>query len=125
MKEIVRILKEQGMNPVEEGGYLSFSHQNVNFLYLKDERDQNFYSIYVPGILKVDRSNKCQVLEVVNAINNEVKSVKLTLNGEYVWAGMEQRLSSDMELEYVVKFSLEALMWACHLFYDKWNRQKN
>lgn len=125
MKEIVRILKEQGMNPVEEGGYLSFSHQNVNFLYLKDERDQHFYSIYVPGILKVDRSNKCKVLEVVNAINNEVKSVKLTLNGEYVWAGMEQRLSSDMELEYVVKFSLEALMWACHLFYDKWNRQKN
>lgn len=125
MKEIVRILKEQGMNPVEEGGYLSFSHQNVNFLYLKDERDQHFYSIYVPGILKVDHSNKCKVLEVVNAINNEVKSVKLTLNGEYVWAGMEQRLSSDMELEYVVKFSLEALMWACHLFYDKWNRQKN
>lgn len=125
MKEIVRILKEKGMDPVEEGGYLSFSHQNVNFLYLCDERDKNFYSMYVPGLLRVDRSNKCAILEVVNAINNEVKSVKLTLNGEYVWAGMEQRLSSGMELEQVVMFSVEALMWACHLFYEKWNKHKN
>lgn len=125
MEEIVRILREQGMDPVEEGGYLSFSHQEMNFLYLEDERDRNFYSMYVPGLLRVDRYNKCDVLEVVNAINNEVKSVKLTLNGEYVWAGMEQRLSSNMELEHVVKFSLEALMWACHLFYDRWNKYKN
>lgn len=125
MEEIVKILEEQGMNPVNEGGYLSFSHQNINFLYLSDDRDKSFYSMYVPGLLKVDGSNKCAVLEVVNAINNEVKSVKLTLNGEYVWAGLEQKLVSDMNMERVVMFSVDALLWACHLFYEKWNGSRN
>lgn len=113
------------MNPVDEGGYLSFCHQNVNFLYLNDERDRNFYSMYVPGLLKVDERNKCAVLEITNEINNEVKSVKLTLNGEYVWAGLEQKLSPGVELEHVVLFSVDALLLACHLFYEKWNKYKN
>lgn len=125
MEEIIRILQEQGMDPVDEGGYLSFCHQNVNFLYLRDERDRNFYSMYVPGLLKVDKRNKCAVLEITNEINNEVKSVKLTLNGEYVWAGLEQKLSPGVELEHVVLFSVDALLLACHLFYEKWNKYKN
>ena len=108
MEQIVKILEEQGICPIYEEGFLTFSYQNINFLYLEDERDKTFYSLYIPGILKVDHTCKCDVLEVTNAINNELKIVKLILNGEYVWAGMEQRLSSDV------------LVLAYELFHTKW-----
>jgi hypothetical protein len=120
MEQIVKILKEQGICPIYEEGFLTFSYQNINFLYLEDERDKTFYSLYIPGILKVDHTCKCDVLEVTNAINNELKIVKLILNGEYVWAGMEQRLSSETDLKKMIFFSIDVLVLAYELFHTKW-----
>lgn len=120
MKKIIEILKQQGIEPVDEGDFLTFCYRNINFLYMEDERDKEFFSIYIPGIMQVERMEKCEVLEVINEINNQLKSVKLVLNGEYVWAGLEQKLLMDAEMEKMVLFSIDVLILAYHLFCDKW-----
>ena len=70
MKKIIEILKQQGIEPVDEGDFLTFCYRNINFLYMEDERDKEFFSIYIPGIMQVERTEKCEVLEVINEINN-------------------------------------------------------
>lgn len=125
MEQIAKILREQGLNPVDEGGFLTFSYQNINFLYLEDERDGNFYSMYIPGILKVEEAGQCNILEVLNSINNQLKFVKFVLNGEYVWVGMEQKCYSEPNMKEMVTFSIEVLLFAYHSFQEKWGRQKD
>ncbi len=127
MRRIIEILKEQGIEPVDEGDFLTFCYRDVNFLYMEDKRDKEFYSIYIPGIMKVEGVGKCEVLELINEINNQLKSVKLVINGDYVWAGLEQKMMIDAEMEKMVLYSIDVLILAYYLFRDKWcsTRQLN
>lgn len=120
MRKIIEILKQQGIKPINEGDFLTFCYRDINFLYMEDERDKEFFSIYIPGIMKVEQTGKCEALEAINEINNQLKSVKLVLNGEYVWAGLEQKLLMETDIEKMVLFSLDVLILAYHLFRDKW-----
>lgn len=127
MRRIAEILREQGIEPVDEGDFLTFCYRDINFLYMEDERVKEFFSIYIPGIMKVEGGGKCEVLELINEINNQLKSVKLVINGDYVWAGLEQKMMIDAEMEKMVLFSIDVLILAYYLFRDKWcgTRQLN
>lgn len=122
MKRVIQYLDEQGIKHINEGGFLSFRYHEINFLYLKDERDEDFYSMYVPGIWKVDNASKFRVLEVINGINNQLKIVKMVVNGDYVWAGIEQNFIAGADWDEMMTYSIDILCLAYHLFHDRWSQ---
>ena len=71
-----------------EFGYF-FKFEELSFLYLPDEDDENFLRLAVPNIFDVTEENRSLVMDVVNETNMSVKYSKTCVSNDNVWAFCE------------------------------------
>ena len=112
-KELGFALEDAG-----EFGYF-FKFEELNFLYLPDENDENFLRLAVPNIFDVTADNRSLVMEVINVTNISVKYSKTNVLNENVWAFYECRLIGDDNLEEIIEYGIRLLQVTVGLFYRK------
>lgn len=119
MKTIEKVffaLRKQGIDSVVDRNMLSFSYRKLNGLYLQDEQDENYFSMYLPGIFEIDEQNEQTVLQLINKINGNMRMVKLAVYGRYVWIGVELPVYKETLVEEIVAMTLEILYEAWQQF---------
>lgn len=118
IENVLSVLKEQGITPREDQNMLSFCYKKLNFLYLQDEEDDTYFSMYIPGICEVDSKNKSAVLQAVNQVNGTMRMVKLAVHGSFVWIGVELSVYEASSVINAVRNSLDLLCEASRQFID-------
>lgn len=118
IERVLLVLEKQGINPMIDQNMLSFCFQKLNYLYLQDEEDDTYFSMYIPGVYEVDSWNEQTVLRVVNQVNGTMRIVKLAIHGSFVWIGVELPLYESSSVADVVFMSLDLLYEAWLQFLD-------
>lgn len=118
IENVLSVLKEQGLTPIVDQNMLSFSYKKLNFLYLQDEEDDTYFSMYIPGICEVDSKNESVVLQAVNQVNGTMRMVKLAVHGSFVWIGVELSVYENSSVINAVRNSLDLLCEALRQFID-------
>ena len=59
------------------------------------------------------------VLITINAINNAMKVIKLTVNDDHVWACFEEQLPKDANLADIFPYAVATLFHARRQFFDQ------
>lgn len=109
-EKVLHALTKFGLLPDEEDGQICFFYQMSLYLYVPDDDDENYVSIYIPCIYEVTEENESEVLLVINDCNVDVKAVKLIVaNKANVWAAYEIHVPEDADLEDVVRRGVLAL----------------
>ena len=111
-------LKRQGVVPAMEDFGIMFKYQMTNYLCLIDKEDEEYFNMYVPSIFDVSEENEYEVLKALNTVNNSMKVVKLTINGDSVWIGFEEELPKDADVSDVVQYAIAGLFRARQQFYE-------
>lgn len=111
-------LKRQGVVPTMEDFGIMFKYQMTNYLCLIDKEDEEYFNMYVPSIFEVSEENEHEVLKAINKVNNSIKVVKLTINGDSVWIGFEEELPKDADVADVVPYAITGLFRARQQFYE-------
>ena len=119
INKVMNELQKQGFLFQREEFGLAFKYQMANFLYLEDKEDEDYFSLYVPYIFEVDEENMADVLVTINAINNALKVIKLTVNDGHVWACFEEQLPKEANLEDIVPYAVATLFHARRQFFDQ------
>lgn len=112
--------KELGF-ALEDAGELGyfFKFEELNFLYLPDEDDENFLRLAVPNIFDVTADNRSLVMDVVNETNMSVKYSKTCVSNDNVWSFYEHRLFGEDNLEDIIEHGIRLLQVTVGLFYRK------
>jgi len=103
-KSVMQIYKNyltsQGIPFREESFGLAFKYQGGNFIIADNNSDKQYFQLLMPGIYDVPPMEKGKVLEVINAINQELKCVKATLvGGTSVWLATEIFIDNTPDIE--------------------------
>ena len=116
---VMEVLQKQGFLPQREDFGIMFKYQMTNFLYLFDENDETYFSMYVPYIFEVDDENIDDVLKAINIINNEMKVIKLVVNANNVWCCFEEKLTENTDIEEIVSFAVVSLSQSQIKFFER------
>lgn len=116
---VMEVLQKQGFLPQREDFGIMFKYQITNFLYLFDENDETYFSMYVPYIFEVDDENIDDVLKAINIINNEMKVLKLVVNENNVWCCFEEKLTENTDIEEIVSFAVVSLSQSQIKFFER------
>lgn len=116
---VMEVLQKQGFLPQREDFGIMFKYQMTNFLYLFDENDETYFSMYVPYIFEVDDENIDDVLKAINIINNEMKVLKLVVNANNVWCCFEEKLTENTDIEEIVSFAVVSLSQSQIKFFER------
>lgn len=116
---VMEVLQKQGFLPQREDFGIMFKYQITNFLYLFDENDETYFSMYVPYIFEVDDENIDDVLKAINIINNEMKVLKLVVNANNVWCCFEEKLTENTDIEEIVSFAVVSLSQSQIKFFER------
>ena len=116
---VMEVLQKQGFLPQREDFGIMFKYQITNFLYLFDENDETYFSMYVPYIFEVDDENIDDVLKAINIINNEMKVLKLVVNANNVWCCFEEKLTENTDIEEIVSFAVVSLFQSQIKFFER------
>ncbi len=112
--------KELGFTLEDVGAYgYFFRFEDLSYLYLPDEDDENFLRLAVPNIFDVTADNKSLVMDVVNDTNMSVKYSKTCVSNDNVWTFYEHRLFGDGDLEDIIEHGIRLLQVTVALFYRK------
>ena len=120
--------KEQVLSKLEELGFTLeevsgmgyvFKYEEINYLYLPDEDDEDFLRFAIPGIYDVTEDNKPLVMEVVNSTNMTIKYSKTCIYDDDVWLFYEYRVFGDEHLEEIIEHSLRLLQVTYFMFFRK------
>ncbi len=117
--KVMEELQKQGFLAQRENFGIVFKYQMTNYLYLKGKDEDDYFSLYVPYIFKVDEENMSDVLVTINAINNAMKVIKLVVNDNQVWACFEEILPKDANLEDIVPYAVATLFHARQQYYEQ------
>ena len=115
-------LKAMGFEPIELGdvGYV-FKYEDMNYLYMPDDDDEQFLRIVIPQLFEVTDENRVAVLEAMHDTGLMLKYAKVCIMYENaVWAIYEYRLISD-NLAELLEHIIRVLEAAVHVFYKKIN----
>ena len=115
---VMEVLQKQGLLPQREEFGIIFKYQMANFLYLFEENDENYFSMYMPYIFEVDEENIDDVLKAINIVNNEMKVLKLVVNDDNVWCCFEEKLTKNTDLEEIVSYAVISLFQAQIKFFE-------
>lgn len=116
---VMEVLQKQGFLQQREDFGIMFKYQMINFLYLFDENDETYFSMYVPYIFEVDDENIDDVLKAINIINNEMKVLKLVVNANNVWCCFEEKLTENTDIEEIVSFAVVSLSQSQIKFFER------
>ncbi|MBR5778174.1 MAG: hypothetical protein IKY22_06940 [Bacteroidales bacterium] len=117
--KVMEVLQKQGLLPQREEFGIIFKYQMLNFLYLFEENDENYFSMYMPYIFEVDDENIDDVLKAINIVNNEMKVLKLVVNDDNVWCCFEEKLTENTDLEEIVSYAVVSLFQAKINFFKR------
>lgn len=126
-KEIVLgHLKSMGFDPVELGSFgCAFNYEEINYLYMPDEDDENFLRLAIPYIYEVNDENRSLVFDAMHDSSLLVKYAKVCIMYEgAVWAIYEHRLTSLDNLQELLEHIINVLETTAHVFYKKVNGEE-
>ena len=99
----------------ESLGY-HFYYEDINFLYMYNEDDEDFLNISVPGIYDLEENNKEKYNALKEKINSTLKYIKAYTLGGSLWLFYERDLLGNEDLEEVIRCMIlhlaAALMFA-------------
>ena len=125
---MMEFLAEEGFRPHETPFGIAFKSEGLNFLYFKDEEDEQYFRLMMPAIFVVTEDNEDTVLSVMNDVNGTIKVVKLyTMDIEdedgksekSVWAAFEILADTTPELNDIVPRAISLLQGARIAFLAK------
>ena len=76
-KLIFDFLAEEGFRPHETEFGIAFKSEGFNFLFFKDEEDEQYFRLMMPAIFEVTEDNEDMILQAMNDVNSNIKVVKL------------------------------------------------
>ena len=116
-------LKAMGFEPIELGdvGFV-FKYEDMNYLYMPDDDDEQFLRIVIPHLFEVTDENRVAVLDAMHETGLMLKYAKVCIMYENaVWAIYEHRLTSTDNLAELLEHIIRVLEAAAHVFYKKIN----
>ncbi len=117
-ESVLSYLKSQGLIPQETDYGIIFKYQMCNFLIFKDEDDQSFLQIAMPGIYDVKEETMLDVLMACNIVNNGTKVVKAVVNDDSVWILYEIIIDSTPVYDDFIPRGLQTLLHGREIFYQ-------
>lgn len=127
-KLMMDFLAEEGFRPHEAPFGIAFKNEGFNFLYFKDDQDEQYFRLMMPAIFDVTEDNEDTILRVMNEVNSNIKVVKLyTMDMEdengnkdtAVWVAFEILADTTPELTDIVPRAISLLMGARQAFLAK------
>lgn len=121
-------LAEEGFRPHETEFGIAFKQEGINFLYFKDEDDEQYFRLMMPAIFVVTEDNEDTIMRVMNDVNGTIKVVKLytmDIDDEdgksetSVWVAFEILADTTPELSDIVPRALALLRSARITFLAK------
>lgn len=76
-KLMIDYLAEEGFRPHETEFGIAFKSEGFNFLFFKDEEDEQYFRLMMPAIFEVTEDNEDMILQAMNDVNGNIKVVKL------------------------------------------------
>lgn len=119
-------LKAMGFEPLEFGDLGSvFKYEDVSYLYMPDDDDEQFLRIVIPQLYEVTEENRVAVLDAMHETSLMLKYAKLCIMYEdAVWAIYEHRLNSSDNLSDLLEHIIRVLEAAVHVFRKKINGEE-
>ena len=127
-KLMINCLAEEGFRPHETPFGIAFKSEGFNYLYFKDEEDEQYFRLMMPAIFVVTEDNEDIIMQVMNDVNGTIKVVKLyTMDIEdeegksesSVWAAFEILADTTPELSDIVPRAISLLQGARLAFLSK------
>jgi len=127
-KLMINYLAEEGFRPHETPFGIAFKSEGFNYLYFKDEEDEQYFRLMMPAIFVVTEDNEDIIMQVMNDVNGTIKVVKLYTmdiedeegkNERSVWAAFEILADTTPELNDFVPRALNLLQGARVAFLTK------
>lgn len=116
-------LKAMGFEPIELGdvGFV-FKYEDMNYLYMPNDDDEQFLRIVIPHLFKVTDENRVAVLDAMHETGLMLKYAKVCIMYENaVWAIYDHRLTSTDNLAELLEHIIRVLEAAAHVLYKKLN----
>ena len=76
-KLMIDFLAEEGFRPHETEFGIAFKSEGFNFLFFKDDEDEQYFRLMMPAIFEVTEDNEDMILKAMNDVNGNIKVVKL------------------------------------------------
>ena len=74
---MIDYLAEEGFRPHETEFGIAFKSEGFNFLFFKDDVDEQYFRLMMPAIFEVTEDNEDMILQALNDVNGNIKVVKL------------------------------------------------
>lgn len=116
-------LKAMGFEPIEleDVGFV-FKYEDMNYLYMPDDDDEQFLRIVIPHLFEVTDENRVAVLDAMHETGLMLKYAKVCIMYENAaWAIYEHRLTATDNLAELLEHIIRVLEAAAHVFYKKIN----
>ena len=115
--EILQAFDSLGFQTEELGnGFYHFEFEEINFLYVTNEDDEDFLSISIPSIFEVTEENMAMIMPILNRTNNIIKYAKLVYLYDTVWATFEYPIFEGVDIENVLELAIRLLQGAVFTF---------
>lgn len=120
-KLMIDYLAEEGYRPHETPFGIAFKNEGFNFLFFKDEEDEQYFRLMMPAIFEVTEDNEEMIMRAMNDVNGSIKVVKLyTMEMEdeeskketSVWVAFEILADTTPELGDIVPRAINLLQGA-------------
>ena len=120
-KLMIDYLAEEGFRPHETPFGIAFKNEGINYLFFKDEEDEQYFRLMMPAIFEVTEDNEETIMRVMNDVNGNIKVVKLyTMEMEdedgqketSVWVAFEILADTTPELKDIVPRAINLLQGA-------------
>ncbi len=117
-KLMMDFLAEEGFRPHETPFGIAFKNEGINYLYFKDDEDEQYFRLMMPAIFEVTEDNEEMILRAMNDVNGSIKVVKLyTMDMEdeegktdtSVWVAFEILADTTPELKDIVPRAISLL----------------
>ena len=117
-KLIFDFLAEEGFRPHETEFGIAFKSEGFNFLFFKDDEDEQYFRLMMPAIFEVTEDNEDMILKAMNDVNGNIKVVKLyTMEMENedgkkstsVWVAFEILADTTPEMADIVSRAIALL----------------
>ena len=117
-KLVFDFLAEEGFRPHETEFGIAFKSEGFNFLFFKDDEDEQYFRLMMPAIFEVTEDNEDMILKAMNDVNGNIKVVKLyTMDMENedgkkstsVWVAFEILADTTPEMADIVPRAIALL----------------
>ena len=111
-------LTSEGLRPEETDFGFVFEYQKLTFFIFRDDDDNQYLKIALPGIYNVDDNNREDALAAANEVNIEWKVIKTVVLSDEVWVVAEQLIDKDPNMADLVPRTIQILVSGRESFYE-------